>query len=189
MKAANDAPGDHDAGDPHPRADLVHDDVAWDFKEKIADEENACADAVGGFRKAEFTRHLQLGEADIDAVEIGDHVAQHQKGYDAPEDLAIGTVFRGFSGIFASDWRLRLQRHDFLLRLLPRSLSILRGTPAIFGSAAIFINPFWQRCQQQIGSAAKKTLLLGGSSEKWGQRGGRAGRSGPGNHPKSRVQT
>jgi LacI family transcriptional regulator, gluconate utilization system Gnt-I transcriptional repressor len=43
-----------------------------------------------------------------------------------------------------------------------------RGTPGhSFGSATIFINSFWQRCQQQIGSAAKKTLLLGESGEKW----------------------
>jgi hypothetical protein len=69
-----------------------------------------------------------------------------------------------------------------LLLILPRHAEPL------FGSAAIFINPFWQRCQQQIGSAAKKTLLLGGSGEKWWQRGGhRAGR--PGNHLNSRVQT
>ncbi|AVC46476.1 hypothetical protein RLV_0936 (plasmid) [Rhizobium leguminosarum bv. viciae] len=89
----------------------------------------------------------------------------------------------------ANDWRLRLQRHDFLLRLLPRSpVDPPAARRAICGSAAIFINSFWQRCQQQIGSAAKKTLLLGGSGEKWWQRGAhRAGR--PDNHLNSRVQT
>lgn len=65
-------------------------DVAWHLEEKIADEEDAGAEAVDGLAEAEVGRHLQLGEADVDAVEIGNDVAQHQERHDAPEDLAVG---------------------------------------------------------------------------------------------------
>ena len=87
------APGDHDARDPDARADLMKNDVARHLEQEIAEEENACAETVGGFAEAEVRRHLELREADIDAVEIGDDVTQHQKRHEAPGDFAVGALF------------------------------------------------------------------------------------------------
>ena len=44
--AGDDAPGDEDAADPDAGADLVEDEVAGDFEEEVAEEEDAGAEAV-----------------------------------------------------------------------------------------------------------------------------------------------
>ncbi|MNL08880.1 hypothetical protein D3C87_1296170 [compost metagenome] len=69
------APGNHDAGDPPPGAHAVQDHVARHLEQEIADEEDPRAQAV--YRLAERKRvgHLQLGKADIDPVEVGKKVA------------------------------------------------------------------------------------------------------------------
>ncbi len=41
-------PHDHDPGDPQPRADAAHQQVAGHLEEEVADEEDPRADAVGG---------------------------------------------------------------------------------------------------------------------------------------------
>ncbi|MNT10340.1 hypothetical protein D3C72_1451650 [compost metagenome] len=89
----DDAPGDHDPRDPDARADLVHQQVARHLEQEVADEEQPCAQAEHGFGEGQVLAHLQLGEADIDAVQVGDHVAQHQERHDAPEHLAVGAFF------------------------------------------------------------------------------------------------
>ncbi len=43
--------------------------------------------------KPQVLAHLQLGEADVDAVEVGDQVAQHEKGHEAPEHLGVSALF------------------------------------------------------------------------------------------------
>jgi len=48
----------------------VEDEVAGDFEEEVAEEEDAGADAVDSFGEAEVGEHLQLGEADVDAVDV-----------------------------------------------------------------------------------------------------------------------
>ncbi|KAG1435801.1 hypothetical protein G6F57_020956 [Rhizopus arrhizus] len=67
--AGQDAPRDHDARDPDPRAQPVHQQVARHFEQEVADEEHAGAQAEHGFAEAQVLRHLQLGEADVDAVQ------------------------------------------------------------------------------------------------------------------------
>ncbi|KAG0731879.1 hypothetical protein G6F23_014872 [Rhizopus arrhizus] len=67
--AGQDAPRDHDARDPAPRAQPVHQQVARHFEQEVADEEHAGAQAEHGFAEAQVLRHLQLGEADVDAVQ------------------------------------------------------------------------------------------------------------------------
>jgi hypothetical protein len=68
----------------------MQDDVAGHFEQKVTEKENARADAVDGFGKAQIVEHLQLGEAHIHAVEICAEIAQHQKGNEATSDLGIG---------------------------------------------------------------------------------------------------
>ncbi len=85
----NQPPGDHDAGDPHPRANPVKNEVARHLEQKIAEKKDARAEPVHRIGKPEVALHLQLGEANVHPVEIGDEIAQDQEGNDAPADAAI----------------------------------------------------------------------------------------------------
>ena len=83
----DDAPGDHDARHPHARAHPVHDQVARHLEEEVADEEDARAEAVDGVREAQVLPHLERREADVDAVEVGDHVEDEHEGDQAAGHL------------------------------------------------------------------------------------------------------
>lgn len=74
----DDAPGDHDPRDPDARADFVEDDVAGDLEQEIADEEYPRAQPVHRLAELEFLQHLQLGEAHVDAVQVGHDIADDQ---------------------------------------------------------------------------------------------------------------
>ncbi|MCY1359325.1 hypothetical protein D9M69_458890 [compost metagenome] len=72
------APGHHQGGDPAARADALQHQVAGHPEDGIGNEEQACAEAVDGFAEVQVAAHLQLGEADVDAVEVGEDVADQQ---------------------------------------------------------------------------------------------------------------
>jgi len=74
-----DPPGDHDAGDPQPRADLLHDQVTRQLENRVAPIKCAERKAKGGSRHPEIIAHGQPGEADVDAVDIGQQIAQHRQ--------------------------------------------------------------------------------------------------------------
>ena len=57
------------------------------LKRRITEEEDARPEAEGGRRKTQILVHGQRGEADIDAIEIGDEVAEDQEGHEALRDL------------------------------------------------------------------------------------------------------
>jgi hypothetical protein len=86
------APGDHDAGDPAARAHAVQHHVAGHLEEKVADEEDARAQPVHRLAELQVALHLQLGEADVHAVEVGHDVAQEQQRDQPPADLAVDRV-------------------------------------------------------------------------------------------------
>ena len=75
--AGDQAPGDHNAGDPAARADAMQDQVAGHLKEKVTEKKDPGAEAVDRFAQREIVHHLQLGEADVDAIQIGAEVTQH----------------------------------------------------------------------------------------------------------------
>ena len=70
----------------------LQDHVARHFEDEVADEEDACAEAVDGVAELQVSRHLQLGEADVDPVEKGDDVADEQERDQVPGDLAPGRL-------------------------------------------------------------------------------------------------
>jgi hypothetical protein len=72
-------PHDGDPGDPDARADSCQRQIAGHFEEKVAKKENAGAATVLERRKAERRVHLQGGEADVDAIEIGDEIEQREE--------------------------------------------------------------------------------------------------------------
>ena len=74
---------------PAPRSHAVEDDVARDFEEEVPDEEDAGAQAVHRLAEAQRAQHLQLGEADVHAIEVGGAVAAEQEGDEALSDAAV----------------------------------------------------------------------------------------------------
>ncbi|MNG21190.1 hypothetical protein D3C84_1055270 [compost metagenome] len=67
----------------------MHVQVAGDFKEEVAEVENAGADAIGGIAQQDIFGHSQFGEGDVDAVDCIDDECDQQEGHQAPDDLAI----------------------------------------------------------------------------------------------------
>ncbi len=100
----HDPPTDHDARHPDARSHPLEDEVARDFEKKVAEEEEAGAEAVGRVADPEIPLHVAGGERDVDPVQVGDHVAQEHEGHEAPDHLSEHpalTVFshhRSFSG-------------------------------------------------------------------------------------------
>src|SRR5690606_26281074 len=69
------APANHDARDPEARADPLEDEVARNFEQAVAEKEEAGGQAVRGGIEAERKLEIRGDEADVDAVDVGDHVA------------------------------------------------------------------------------------------------------------------
>jgi hypothetical protein len=88
-----DAPGDHDAGDPQPRADLFEDHVARHLEDEIAPVERAEGKPVFAGRDAEIAAHRQRREADVDPVDIGQEIAEDREGQQADIDLPHARFF------------------------------------------------------------------------------------------------
>ena len=81
------APAHHDAEQRLARADLLQHQVARHLEDQVADEEDAGAESIGFVAEGKRLLHLQLGEADIDAVEEGDDVADDQERHQPPYEL------------------------------------------------------------------------------------------------------
>ena len=97
-EGGDDAPAQHDAGDPEPRAEPVQGEVGGHFQQEVGDEEQPRAEAVGRLRQAERRVHLQLGEADVHAVQVGDEIAHHQERHEPPHHLGNCSVLDGLHG-------------------------------------------------------------------------------------------
>ena len=68
--------------------------VGRHLEEEVAEEEDAGAEAVDGFAPAQFVEHGELDEADVDAVDPGQHPEREDEGNDAPGDAAVCRVER-----------------------------------------------------------------------------------------------
>ena len=66
--------------------------LIWPMAQGAANAKHRSAQAVHGVAEAEILPHLQLREADVDAVEEGDDVADEQEWNDAPRHLAVKRV-------------------------------------------------------------------------------------------------
>ncbi len=119
------APGDEDAGDPFAGAVALDDEGAGDFEEEVTDEEDACAEAEGGFREAEVCAHGGFGEGDVGAVEEGDDVEEEDVGEDAATDLAEGGSGDGVWSLhgWATGYQFVLERNRFEVRSFQQYVS------------------------------------------------------------------
>lgn len=73
------APGQHDAGQPDSRADFLQEDVGGDFEQRVTDEEQPGAEAVGGSADAQVMFHVGADEADVHAVDVVDDEHDHEQ--------------------------------------------------------------------------------------------------------------
>ena len=89
------APGNHNAGDPEARAHLLQNHVAGHLKDEIAPVEGAESEPIGGGGDAEIVTHRQRCETDIDPVDVGQKIAQDRERQQADIDFPHGRFFYG----------------------------------------------------------------------------------------------
>jgi len=99
----DDAPADHDSGDPSACAPLFHEKAAGNFQKEVADKENAGAVSQDIVTEGKVSLHLQLRITEIHAVEVGNDKEQEHIRHDAPHDSRTGAnrdraQFNMFSG-------------------------------------------------------------------------------------------
>src|SRR6185295_3558282 len=95
----HDAPGDHDARDPLPRAPPLDDERARDLEQEIPDEEDAGPEADHRVVEVrQVPRHRQLGDGDVGPVDVRDHVRDEAERDQAPVGLAARAVERALAG-------------------------------------------------------------------------------------------
>jgi len=97
-------PSQHDPRDPAPGTKLVERDVAGHFEDQVPNEEQRRAQAIGRFGHAQTAQHLQLGEADVLPVDIGDEIEHDQQGNSRQAAFLIArssrSVHRFFPRVF-----------------------------------------------------------------------------------------
>ena len=74
-----DAPGEHDAGQPDACADFLQKHVGRHFEQRVADEKQPGAEAVGGRTNAQVVLHMGTHKADVDAVDVVDDEHDHEE--------------------------------------------------------------------------------------------------------------
>ena len=95
----DDPPADHDPPHPYPRPDPVQDEVARDLEDHVAGEEDPRRQAEQGGRDREVLGQLRLGERDVHAIGVRDHVHHDQDRQQAPEgerDRPPSRVVQGY---------------------------------------------------------------------------------------------
>src|SRR5712664_2703162 len=98
-RSRDDPPGDHDAGDPKPRANSLEKDVGRHLKQEIGDEKQPGTQSKGRLAETKRLVHMKLCEADIHAIEISNEITQDQKRYQPPHHLADYTPFQLMHGL------------------------------------------------------------------------------------------
>jgi hypothetical protein len=77
---SHNAPTEQNSGDPDARPDLMQQEIARNFKDDIADEENPGYEPKLPTGDSQFLVHRQGGKPNIDAVDKRDDVKNEQKG-------------------------------------------------------------------------------------------------------------
>src|ERR1700737_194412 len=105
-QCGDDTPGHHDPRDPAAGAEFFERQIARHLEDEIADEEDAGAPCEHRRREFQLGIHGQRGEAEIDAIEIGKEIRQHQERNQPPRDradrrgfeFALSGAGRGYGG-------------------------------------------------------------------------------------------
>ena len=103
-QAGEDAPGDHDARDPYPRADLFQDDVAGHLEDEIAPVERAeRRNRNAAAEMPRSPRMVSAGEADIDPVDIGKKVGEESRTAAGGDRSSALPIFRGLRALVSPE--------------------------------------------------------------------------------------
>jgi hypothetical protein len=95
VRRRHQAPADHDAGEPAPRAETIEQQIAGDFAGRIGQEENPGGEAKLAGRQPELVVHGQRRETKAGAVEIIEQIGDRQKRHETKRCLANGALQRG----------------------------------------------------------------------------------------------
>ena len=82
----DEAPDDHDSGDPDASADSLQDQIARYLEQAVAQKEEAAAQPVGGVAQAQIPLKFGRSEPDVDPVDVRDHVAEEHERDQAADD-------------------------------------------------------------------------------------------------------
>jgi hypothetical protein len=72
-------------------AETIQKNIGGNLEQEVANEEQSRAQPKSGFTQTKCLVHVQLGEADIDAIEIGYEIAQDQERNEPRHHLADDT--------------------------------------------------------------------------------------------------
>ena len=87
IRRGDDAPGDHDARNPAPGAIPIQDQIARDFKDAVAGEQQPGAPAKLIRRQAEVVIHRQCGKANTGPVQVVENIGYGEKRQEPPGDF------------------------------------------------------------------------------------------------------
>src|SRR5215831_14221194 len=87
----DDAPGDHDAGNPAARAPLLDQNASRNLEQEVAEEKDAGAEPQDLISERQVTFHLQRGITHVDPIEISNDKEDEKIGHQSPHDSAART--------------------------------------------------------------------------------------------------
>ena len=90
----HETPHDHDSRDPAPGPDALEDQVARDLEQEITEEEESRAEAVRPVAQTQIFLKICGREADVDAVDVRDDVADEDEWNEPPDDAVDGRRHR-----------------------------------------------------------------------------------------------
>src|SRR5712692_8241973 len=108
---SHNAPAEQNAGDPDACSDLMQQEIARNFKDDIADEENPGYEPKLLAGDSQFLVHRQGGKPNVDAVEKGHDVKNEEKGKKSDLQFLNGSGVdrHGRSGCFVGQSSPRCQ--------------------------------------------------------------------------------
>ena len=89
------APDDHDRGEPAAGAEAREREVARHTEDHVAEREDAGADPEDRVREVEIVLELELREAHVHAVEVRDHVDEEEERDEPAHRLPEGAFLEG----------------------------------------------------------------------------------------------
>src|SRR5581483_1615903 len=135
-------------------------------KQEIAEEKDAHARAKDGIAEVQGSAHLELGEADVDAIQIGNDIEDKQKRDQSPGGLTkndtFGNRIQSLCPPFRLSHRLRTSTPSPLpIHLTPRPPS-LQGKGGTRPETVVALIPGPSPCKGEGGREASMTSAHAG---------------------------
>ena len=75
-----------------PRAPALDDQRSWHFEQEVSNKEDAGAEADDGIVETQIALHLQLGHAQVGAVDIGEQIDENQERHQTSGHAAVSAL-------------------------------------------------------------------------------------------------